>query len=171
MSIEYVPNNEDDDAFLDTLETEKVLCLTKYEALYLSDSMTLLMEQTSEIGKVHMPARQLVHQALIPVPLYLIQKIGLAVLETCDPENETQLANIEVSIADLFLLRECCQSFIRVNQELVGYNLLRKVYTLLLEDSILEETERSFINDLTAGIDLSPLSNEEKLKNKKDLES
>ena len=99
------------------------------------------------------------------------QKIGLAVLETCNPENETQLTNIEVSIADLFLLRECCQSFIRVNNELVGYNLLRKVYTLMLEDSILEETERAFINDLTAGIDISPLSNPKKINDKKDLDS
>jgi len=170
MSIEYVSNNEDDD-FLETLDDEKILCVTKNEALYLSDSMTLLMEHTPEAGRMHVPTRHLMPQALISVPIYLIQKIGLAVLETCDPDNEAQVADIEVSIADLFLLRECCQSFIRINNELVGYNLLRKVYTLMLEDSILEESERSFINDLTAGIDLSSLSHKEKMNDKKDLES
>jgi len=154
----------------DHLEDEKVLQLTRNEALYLSDSMTLLMEHTPEMGKIHLPARQLMPQAGVPVPIELIQKIGLAVLVATAPENEEQLADMEVNVAELFLLRECCQSFIKINNELVGYNLLRKIYYLILERDI---EERSFIENLTQGIDMSNLSMEgsiEPLKEGKELD-
>ena len=62
----------DKDEEMERLEEEKVLELTKNEALYLSDSMTLLLEHTAEHGKVHIPARQLMPQAGVPVPLELI---------------------------------------------------------------------------------------------------
>ena len=116
---------QDDD--LTRLEEEKVLELTMNEALYLSDSMTLLLEHTPEHGKIHVPARQLMPQAGVPVPIELIQKIGLAVLVATASENEDKLAAMEVNVADLFLLRECCQSFIKINNERVGFNLLRKI--------------------------------------------
>ena len=157
----------DDDEEMARLDEEKVLELTKNEALYLSDSMTLLLEHTPEQGKIHVPARQLMPQAGVPVPIDLIQKIGLAVLVSTAPENEDQTSSMDVTIADLFLLRECCQSFIRINNEPVGYNLLRKIYFLILERDI---EERSFIEDLTAGIDMSTLPIEETLKEGKELD-
>ena len=157
-----MPNNLEADRNEEFLEQEeeedflgaiKSLPLTRNEALYLSDSMTLLMEHIPEQGKIHMPARQLMPQAGVPVPLELIQKIGLAVLLTTNTleAKEDTLYEIYVTVADLFLLRECCQSFIKVNNELVGFNLLRKIYGLILEEDM---RERNFFQNLTRGINL-----------------
>tara|TARA_R110000744_G_scaffold79587_2_gene156228 strand:- start:1719 stop:2276 length:558 start_codon:yes stop_codon:yes gene_type:complete len=129
----------DDEDIESALDQMKNITLTKNEALYLSDSITLLMEHEQTPGLVHMPARHLTAQASVPVPFELIQKIGIAVLIATDPENSSCEATIELSMADLYLLRECCQTYIRVNKELVGYNLIRKVYSLLLEDLLKEK--------------------------------
>jgi len=146
--------DEEEDDFLSAL---KALPLTRNEALYLSDSVTLLMEHIPEQGKIHMPARQLMPQAGVPVPLDLIQKIGLAVLVTTSSfEEDDILFDLEVTVADLFLLRECCQSFIKINNELVGFNLLRKIYERVLEEDI---NERRFLQRLTKGLDLDLISN------------
>ena len=72
----------------------------------------------------------------VPVPIDLIQKIGLAVLLATDPKNTENIAEVTMNIADLFLLRECCQSFVRINNELVGFNLLRKIYYLILDKNL-----------------------------------
>ena len=152
---------------MNELEQERTLSLTRNEALYLSDNMTLLMEHIPEQGKIHVPARQLMPQASVPVPIDLIEKIGIAFLQATDPDNSAGEAQVSVTIADLFLLRECCQSFLRVGKENVGFNLLRKIYSLILERDI---QERTFIDDLTAGIDMSLLSTEEKLRNKETLD-
>jgi len=143
---------EDEITEHDRLFMEKPLTLTKNELLYLSDSMTLLMEHMSEQGRVHIPARQLMPSAAVPVPIELIQNVGLGLLIATDPKNVSQEATVTFSVADLYLLRECCQSFVKINNELVGYNLLRKLYTLILEESM---EEREFINRLTIGIDFS----------------
>ena len=165
-----MPNNLEADRNEEFLEQEeeedflgaiKILELTRNEALYLSDSVTLLMEHVPEHGRIHMPARQLMPQAGVPVPLDLIQKIGLAVLvTTTEMEEEENLCSLELTIADLFLLRECCQSFIKINNELVGFNLLRKIYELVLEEDI---KERRFLQRITQGInfDLIPKNVEE----------
>ena len=129
----------DDEDIESTLEQKKNITLTKNESLYLSDSITLLMEHEQTPGIIHMPARHLTAQASVPVPFELVQKIGMAVLIATDPKNSTCEATIELSVADLYLLRECCQTYVRVNKELVGYNLIRKVYKLLLEDTIKEK--------------------------------
>ena len=144
----------------------KSLVLTKNELLYLSDSITLLMEHTSEHGKMHIPARQLMPSAGVPVSVDLIHTIGMGVLIATDPANASQEATLFFNIADLYLLRECCQSFVKINKELVGYNLLRKIYTLILEDSM---EERNFIDTLTSGIDFS-LQDFQEVKSFKDLE-
>jgi len=155
---------EEEDNFLEVI---KELPLTRNEALYLSDSITLLMEHIPEQGRIHVPARQLMPQAGVPVPLDLIQKIGLAVLLTTNTleEEEDTLYEIEVTVADLFLLRECCQSFIKVNNELVGFNLLRKIYGLILEEDM---KERRFFQNLTKGINVD-LVVPENIEERKDL--
>ena len=137
---------------MDELDEIKSLVITKNESLFLSDSLTLLMEHTQDQGRIHVPARQLMPSAGVPAPIELIEKVGLAVLVSCDPKNETAQSKLIVSVADLFLLRECCQSFMKINNEMVGYNLLRKIYSAMLEADV---KERSFIEDLTAGIDMN----------------
>jgi len=155
---------EEEDAFLGAI---KALPLTRNEALYLSDSVTLLMEHVPENGRIHIPARQLMPQAGVPVPLDLIQKVGLAVLLTTNTleEREDTLYEIEVTVADLFLLRECCQSFIKINNELVGFNLLRKIYGLILEEDM---RERRLFQNLTRGINLD-LTVPKNVEERKDL--
>ena len=150
---EFLEQEEED--FLGTIKT---LPLTRNEALYLSDSITLLMEHIPEHGKIHMPARQLMPQAGVPVPLDLIQKIGLAVLVTTNKmEEDDSIFELDITIADLFLLRECCQSFIKINDEMVGFNLLRKIYELVLDEDI---NERRFLQRITQGLDLDLVAKE-----------
>tara|TARA_R110000824_G_scaffold387582_3_gene582925 strand:+ start:1109 stop:1654 length:546 start_codon:yes stop_codon:yes gene_type:complete len=130
----------------DILDQIKELTLTKNEALYLSDSITLLMEHEQSPGLVHIPARHLSAHAVVPVPVDIIQKIGMAVLLVTDPDNTSGETTIELSVADLYLLRECCQSYVRINKELVGYNLARKVYALLLDGLV---QEKLFLETIT----------------------
>ena len=133
----------------DPLDEIKYLTVTRNEALYLSDSVTLMLEQDTDKGRINMPARHLVSSACIPVPVEVVERIGLAVLLTTEPENYDQTAEIEIPLAELFLLRECCQSFIKVNREAVGYNLLRKIYALILEENL---KERVMFDKLTSDI-------------------
>ena len=144
-----------DDSILeeeDNLGEIKELLVTKNELLYLSDSVTLLMEHSAEQGKLHIPARQLMPSAGVPVPIELIQTIGMGFITLADEDNTTDTTILHVSVADLYLLRECCQSFVKINEEFVGFNLLVKIYDLILEDAVLE---RRFINKITSGLDLS----------------
>lgn len=134
------------------LAEEKELSLTRNEALYLSDSITLLMEITPEQGKMQLPSRHLLPQGTVSVPIDLIQTLGMAVLLTTQDRWALEEATIRITVADLFLLRECCQSYIKVNQEYVGFNLLRKIYALILEKDL---KERNFIEDITRDVDTS----------------
>ena len=153
--------NEDEADFAEIKE----LSLTRNEALYLSDSITLLMEITPESGKVQIPSRNLLPQGTVPVPVDLIQTIGMAVLLTTQDRWALEEAKIQVSTADLFLLRECCQSYIKVNQEYVGFNLLRKIYALILEKDL---QERNFIEDITRDVDTSLIPHTDTLQEIKD---
>ena len=103
---------QDEEAYYSGLEEIKTLVVTRNEALYLSDSVTLLMEHISERGRIQIPVRNLLPQAGVPVPMEIIQKVGMAVLITTDKNMIKSQANIILSVADLYLLRECCQSFI-----------------------------------------------------------
>ena len=156
---------QDEEVYYSGLEEIKTLVVTRNEALYLSDSVTLLMEHISERGRIQIPVRNLLPQAGVPVPMEIIQKIGMAVLTTTDKDMIKSQANIVLSVADLYLLRECCQSFIKVNNELVGFNLLIKIYELILEKDI---KERKFIEDITKDIDVSLVSRIEKLEELKE---
>ena len=130
----------------------KQLKVTRNELLHLSDSVTLLIEHSSDQGTFHMPVRQLMPSAGVPVPIELIQAIGLGFVALDDKSNTTNTTILSLTIGDLYLLRECCQSFLKVNDEFVGYNLLRKIYDLLLEEALME---RKFINKITDGLDLT----------------
>jgi len=159
-----MPNSDDmvfDDFELELfLDEIKQLTLTRNELLYLSDSVTLLLEHTTEQGRMHIPARQLKASAGVSVPVELIQAIGLGFVSLSDADDSSETATINVTLADLYLLRECCQSYVKINDEFVGFNLLKKIYNLILEKTILE---RKFINKITTSLnlDLNSISNQE----------
>ena len=158
MSNTYYEQNDDELADEES-EQIKYLNLTKNEALYLSDSITLLFEHSAEPGRGSVPGRNFTPRAGIPVPLELMRKIGVAVLVSGDLGNKNKTATIEVDVDELYLLRECCRSFIKVenatyallgpDEELLGHTLLRKIYSSMLERYL---GERSFIETLTADV-------------------
>ena len=119
---------ETDEELFDT--PEKVLKLTRNEALYIDDSLTMMLD-AADGGLMFSAMRPLVASAQIPAPLDLIEKIAVAVLFTMDDDNEGMLAEININDGDLLCLREICQSYIRVGEEAVGYNLKRKIYMAL----------------------------------------
>ena len=82
----------------------------------------------------------------------VIERIGLAVLLTTDPDNTSQTTTISMPLAELYLLRECCQSFVKINTEPVGYNLLRKIYTVILERAL---QDRLTFDKLTEDIEMN----------------
>ena len=148
-------SSQRDDAeaeFYRQLEQVKVITLSKWEALFLSDTVTLLLEHEPEKGKLQIPARGLQSTASVPVPIEMISRIGLAVLLSTNPSNKSGMTEMPVTISELYLIRECCQSFVTHGNEMVGYNLLRKIYKLLLEDEL---RERAMFDKLTADIDIN----------------
>jgi len=134
------------------LYEEKELTLTKNEALYLSDSITILLEHSVESGRVHKPSGRLLPVAKVAVPIETIERIGMACLDVTDPNNFLGKTQISLPITDLYLLRECCQSYVKVGNELVGFNLLRKIYGIILESDI---AEKEYVKNLTEEIDQS----------------
>ena len=129
---------------------DKTLLLTRNEALFIDDNLSMLVEKDlgdSSLGTV----RPLSHTAGLPAPIELLEKIGLALLYTTDPKNQGKEAEIPVSDTDLYMLREVSVSYAKVGNEPVGYNLKRKIYTLLIRKSY----ERNKVADsLLAQVDI-----------------
>ena len=138
-SDEYLPDIPD-----------KVLLLTRNEALFIDDNLSMLVEKDlgdSGLGTV----RPLAHSAGLPDPIEILEKIGLALLYTTDPKNNGKEADVAVSDTDLYMLREVAVSHARIGNEPVGYNLKRKIYTLLFSKSY----ERNKVADsLLAQVDI-----------------
>ena len=119
-------------------EATRIITITRNEALFIDDSVTMLIEPEANLP---LPFRPLAPKALVPVPANLIDKLGAVILATVDvPEAE-----IELYISELYILRELCVSYVTINGERVGYNLKRKVYTALLGKTP-EEEELSLIH-------------------------
>jgi len=108
----------------------RVLKLNRNEALYIDDSLTMMLD-VAEGNIMFAAMRPLVATANVPAPLDLIEKIAVAVLFTMDDNNIGHEAEVNLNDGDLLCLREICQSYIRIGEEPVGYNLKRKVYTAL----------------------------------------
>ncbi|MDA0770753.1 MAG: hypothetical protein BZY79_04610 [SAR202 cluster bacterium Casp-Chloro-G4] len=89
--------------------------LTQLESLFLSDSISMFMQGVPDA----LPGQTM------PFPDLLL-KIGGAVLET---EQRKDTANVHVSLADLWVIREVTKSSAVIGSERVGLNLLFKVYT------------------------------------------
>ena len=151
-------------------EDEFTLALTRNEALYLDDCLTLMIEREVSIENksILSTLRNVAPLAQLPVPIELIDKIAYAVLYTTDETNSRDEASIRVSVSELYLLREVSQSYIRIGEEAVGYNLKRKIYASLfaLEYEQERTVDRMLDEALPPNIDMS-LELEEIPENKK----
>ena len=157
-------------AFMKELESLRTLSLTQYEALFLSDSVTLLLEHEADRKSLQIPARGLQASASVPVPIEMITRLGLAVLLATDPKNTSKMADIVVSVSELYLLRECCQSYVTHGNEPVGYNLIRKIYSLLLQNELKErEIFDNLLSDVSVNLENRPVI--ERLEEPKDADT
>jgi len=131
-------------------EPTKVINFTRNELLYIDDSVTMLIE--SEAG-LPLPFRPLLHQALIAIPAMLMEKIGMGILRV----EKNSMVPIELGESELYMLREICLSYVKINDEQVGYNLKRKVYQALLGDEEKGETDFQAVENMLfqANVDMS----------------
>ena len=89
--------------FVEQLDAVKMIALTRAEALFLSDSMTLLLEHDKDDKSFQIPARSLKASASVPVSLEMITRVGLAVLLTTDPKNQSRMAEMPIAVSELFI--------------------------------------------------------------------
>ena len=131
--------------------------LTRNEALFLDDSMTLMVEQdmpdSGRAGSYVSSLRPTQQTAGIPVPMDLIEKVGKAIVATTDPHRQENTYTIKVDHAELYMIREVASSFIKIGEEPVGYNLKIKVSTLLFAEDLEKETQEDLIARLLTGIE------------------
>ena len=109
---------------------EMELSLTRNECLFIDDSLSMIIEREhgdERLGTV----RPMAHTAGLPAPVNLLEKIGKAILFTTDPENASHPATITVTETDMNMLREITHSYVKIGDEPVGFNLKRKIYTIL----------------------------------------
>ena len=114
----------------------KILFLTRAEALYLDDALTMITLPDKDMPNVAIPMmgmRNVAPSAMLAVPPDLIDRIGMAVLLTT-AANGVPEAALEVDIQELYFLREAAVSTVKFLEEPVGYSLKRKIYMALLED-------------------------------------
>ena len=92
-----------------------------------------------------------------------MDKVGRAVVYTTKPENQGKEYVFAIDITELFMLREVASSFIKIGDEPVGYNLKRKVCTVLYGDDIQQESRDvqvdNLLKDITIDLEV-PLPNE-----------
>ena len=109
---------------------EMEMLLTRNECLFIDDSLSMIIER--EPGEERLgTVRPMAHTAGLPAPVDLLEKIGKAILFTTDPENTGQPASVRMTETDLYMLREITHSYVKIGEEPVGFNLKRKIYTLL----------------------------------------
>lgn len=115
-------------------EEEHIMLLTRNEALFIDDSLSMIIERAAGEERL-VTVRPLTHSAGLAAPLDLLEKIGFAILFTTDPENNGEPAEVSFSDTDLYMLREISASYVKVGDEPVGFNLKRKIYSLLYQQS------------------------------------
>ena len=116
----------------------KIIFLTRAEALFLDDALTVMTDRETLMGIVGM--RPLGPSAMMSAPPDLIERIGMAILLTTSSDAIKEAA-LEVDDQELYLLRECAQSTIKFDEEPVGFNLKRKIYLALLGDNYKESLQ------------------------------
>ena len=80
MNLEFLDDEELEDFDMMT----KTIELTRNEALFIDDNITLMTEERGlNVGTM----RNVAPSATIPVPLDFVEKIGMAILMTLDKDN------------------------------------------------------------------------------------
>ena len=128
-----------------------ILKLTRNEALYIDDSCSIMIEVDHQ-NLAPLTMRGVAPSAGIAVPYEFIEKIGHAVLFTTDPQNDGKEAEVELSTSDLLAIREVAQSYVKIGEEPVGFNLKRKVAKCLHEASYEQITTDKLAEKLLHGI-------------------
>ena len=149
------PTGDGNSQVHEEVETEQgyVMQLTKNEALFLDDSLTVMIERDDDDQRVH-SLRPVKVTARLAAPLDLVAKIGKAVLYTTDPDNQEKRYETSLDKMDLYVLREISSSFIKIEGEPVGLNLKRKIYALLYAKDLEQESRDARLAKLVTGINL-----------------
>lgn len=129
------------------------ISVTRNEALFLDDSLTLMIENSPETQHVR-PMRPIspVTGGGVPAPVELIQKIGKAVLYTCNVTNQNKEYLMYLDEFELLILREVCFSHVKYGAEMVGFSLKRKIHECLLAKDLRMEEE---LNEILFNIEQS----------------
>tara|TARA_R100001082_G_C4357384_1_gene157552 strand:+ start:1128 stop:1658 length:531 start_codon:yes stop_codon:yes gene_type:complete len=128
-----------------------VISVTRNEALFLDDSVTLMVESSPEFQNIR-PLRPIspVTSGGVPAPMELIQKLGKAVLYTANLENRNKEYKLFLEEFELLILREVCHSLAKFGSELVGFSLKKKIYSALFQKDLEMEQQ---VNKLLWDID------------------
>ena len=138
----------DDKEFFDN--PTKILTLTRNEAIYIDDSLTMMLEKDGMSDGVT-TMRGVMASAHLPAPVSLLDKIGMAVLQVTDPETKEKGTTLKLCDSDIYMLREICHSYCKVGKEPVGYNLKRKLYLSLYGGTFEKD---KIVDNLLATVDL-----------------
>jgi hypothetical protein len=149
------PRGDGNSQVHEEVETEQgyVMQLTKNEALFLDDGLTLMVERVGDEQRIY-SMRPVQMTARLAVPLDLMDKIGKAVVYTTTPENQGKEYAFAIDITELFMIREVASSFIEIEGEPVGLNLKRKIYALLYAKELEQENRDARLVKLVTGINL-----------------
>ena len=137
------------------IETEQgyVMQLTKNEALFLDDRLTLMVQREGDEQRVY-SMRPVQMTAGLAAPLDFMDKIGKAVVYTTTLENQGKEYTFAIDITELFMIREVASSLIKIEGEPVGLNLKRKVCTLLYAKDLEQESKDAQFDQMLASINL-----------------
>tara|TARA_R110000824_G_scaffold175297_2_gene353672 strand:+ start:562 stop:1077 length:516 start_codon:yes stop_codon:yes gene_type:complete len=135
------------------MHEELILELTRNEALFLDDSFTLMIEKEKD-DHIITSMRPVQNTAGLAVPLDLMDKVGRAIVYTTHTDNQGKVYKLPVEISEIFMIREIAQSFIKVGDEPVGYNLKRKVCELLYAEDLEQENREERLTKLLKDIDV-----------------
>lgn len=154
------------------IEEEPSIHLTRNEALFLDDSFTLMIEQEVEDFKIK-AMRPVQMTAALAVPMELMEKVGKAVLYTTHPNNIDKEYETSFDLSELLMIREVASSYIKIGEEPVGFNLKRKVCSILYGDELEHEERNKLAAHLLKDIDidLSTLQQVEQASDKQNPDS
>ena len=131
-------------------DTTYPIWLTHNEVMFIDDSLTMMIE--NDIAKEGFTTmRAMLPSAVLPAPVDLLDKMGIAVLRVTDPESTEGGTTVPFNDSEIYMLREICHSYCKVGNEQVGYNLKRKLYLALYNDTY--NTDKTVAN-LLATVDL-----------------
>ena len=130
-----------------------IMRLTKNEAYFLDDRLTLMIQREEDEPKAS-SIRPVQRTARLAAPLELITKIGKAVVFTSIPENQGKEYIFSINISEIYMIREVALSSISIEGESVGMNLKRKVCTLLYTTALEEEIRDVWIDSILTSINL-----------------